>query len=51
MSKDSFTVVSVILENDRPVRYICAADTGTILEYPVEGKRGILLLKWHPNGA
>ena len=50
MGKDSFTVVSVIMENDRPVRYICATDTGTILEYPVEGKRGMAsLLKWHPE--
>lgn len=50
MSRDSFTVISVVMENDRPVRYICATDTGTILEYPVEGKRGMAsLLKWHPE--
>ena len=50
MSKDSFTVVSAILENDKPVRYICATDAGAILEYPVEGKRGMAsLLKWHPE--
>jgi len=47
---NSFTVVSMIVEGGIPVKYICATDTGAILEYPVEGPRGMAsLLKWHPE--
>lgn len=50
MLNKSFTVVSVVLENSVPVKYICATDTGTILEYPVDGPKGMAaLLKWHPE--
>lgn len=50
MLNNSFTVVSVVLEGGTPVKYVCATDSGSILEYPVEGPKGMAsLLKWHPE--
>jgi len=50
MGSNSFTVVAVVIERSVPVKYVCATDTGTILEYPVEGAKGMAaLLKWHPE--